>query len=142
MARTITGDDIKTGNPYLDVDGDAHLNGTTVYNESAVFDDGEGVIRGFVVITNLSVTIPTIADAENDFVEVTLGASATYSPILGDTVIASPTEALPTDCLYFGAYVSAADKITFTFGTKEGGAGVTGAAKTFDVLIFKTGTPA
>lgn len=142
MARNPSGDDNKAGNPFLDLDGDAHLNGTTVYTESAVFDDGEGAVRGFVVITGLSVTIPTIADAETDAVEVTVGSAATYAVISGDTVVASPTETLPTDCIYFGAYVSGADKITFTFGAKEGGAGVTGAAKTFDVLIFKTGTPA
>lgn len=138
MARTITGDDNLAGNAFTDSDGDQHLNGTTVYTEAAVFDDGLGVINGFVVLTDLSVTIPTIADAENDFVEVTIGAASTYEVALGDVVVASPTEALPTDCLYFGAYVSGADKITFTFGTKEGGTGVTGAAKTFQVLIFKT----
>lgn len=138
MARNPSGDDNLTGNTFTDMDGDVHLNATTVYTEGASYDDGEGAIDGFVVIDDLSVTIPTIADAENDFVEVTIGASATYEVALGDVVVASPTEALPTDCLYFGAYVSGADKITFTFGTKEGGSGVTGAAKTFNVLIFKT----
>jgi len=87
--------------------------------------------------TGISVTVPTIADAEMDEVAVDVSSSGFgFTLGLGDLVIVNPEVALPTSCVFQGAYVSAADEITFSFGTLEGGAGVTGAAKTFAVLAF------
>src|SRR5262245_52027719 len=88
-------------------------------------------IVGWAYDAALSVTIPTIADAESDLVAVTVTGVAVGDVVMG----VSPTEALPTDCIFSGAYVSAADTVTFAFDTKEGGSGVTGAAKTFAILI-------
>ncbi len=63
-------------------------------------------------------------------------SSLTFAAAVGDAVIANPLEALPTDCLLLGAYVSGTDTITVTFGSKEAGGGVTGANKNFSFLIF------
>jgi hypothetical protein len=85
------------------------------------------------------VAVPTIANdaAENvDSVAVDVSGSFSMAPAVGDAVIAIPQEALPTDCLLLGAYVSATDTITVTFGSKEAGAGVTGANKNFSFLVF------
>lgn len=82
----------------------------------------------------VAVTVPTIADAESDVAVVDVSA-ITFVPAVGDAVIAIPLVALPTDCLLNGAFVSAADEVTISFGTKEGGAGVTGAAKNFKFLF-------
>ncbi len=91
----------------------------------------DGGIKAIIADDSLSVTVPTIADAESDLVAVTVTGVA-----LGDAVlVANPTEALPTDCIFSGAYVSATDTVTFAFDTKEGGAGVTGAAKTFVLIV-------
>lgn len=90
-----------------------------------------GAVEDFLFDTALAVTVPTIADAETDSVAV-----AWTGVDLGDSVIAAdPIEALPTDCLFHGAYVSDADEVTFTFSAKEGSSGVTGAAKDFTVII-------
>jgi hypothetical protein len=84
----------------------------------------------------INVTIPTIADAESDEVAVDVSAASTFAPQVGDAVIAIPLVTLPTSCLLLGAYVSAADEVTVSFGTLEGGAGVTGAAKSFKFLYM------
>lgn len=88
-------------------------------------------IEDFISDTALEVTVPTIADAETDSVAVAVTGVA-----LGDSVLAAdPIEALPTDCLFHGAYVSATDEVTFTFSAKEGGSGVTGAAVDFTLVV-------
>lgn len=51
----------------------------------------------------------------------------------GDVVLASPTAALPTSQTFTGAYVLANDTVTFAF---EAHAAVTGAARTFNVIVF------
>lgn len=84
------------------------------------------------------VAVPSIANdaAENvDSVAVDVSAAFSIQPAVGDAVIAIPTEALPTDCLLLSAYVTATDQITVTFGSKEAGAGVTGANKNFNFLV-------
>jgi hypothetical protein len=83
------------------------------------------------------VAVPTIADAEMDEVAVDVSSSGlSFTLGLGDAVIAVPLGALPTSCLLLGAYVSAADEVTVSFGTLEGGAGVTGANVNFSFLAF------
>lgn len=137
--RTPTGDDQVTGQPYGDSEGDVHLNATTVYVEAAVLDFGgtEGaVVKNVYYSPTIVVAVPTIADGKSDEVEHTIGAGMTFSPAVGDAVIAIPTAALPTDCLLNGAYVSDTDKVKLSFGTKEGGAGVTGANVNFKFLFL------
>lgn len=85
---------------------------------------------------NVSVTVPTIADPETDSVAVDVASAFSVSVAVGDAVIAMPQEALPTDCLLLGCYVTATDQITVTFSAKEGGSGVTGAAKSFKFLVI------
>lgn len=88
---------------------------------------------------NVSVAVPTIANdaAENgDSVAVDVSTAFSMQPAVGDAVIAIPQEALPTDCLLCGAYVTATDTITVTFMSKEGGGGVTGASKNFKFLVI------
>lgn len=89
----------------------------------------------------ITVAVPTIADAEVDEVAVDVAAASAFAPKVGDAVIAIPLEALPTDCILAGAYVSDTDEITISFGAKEGGSGVTGANKSFRFLYFDC-TPA
>lgn len=86
--------------------------------------------------SNVVVAVPTIADAESDEVAVDVSGAFSMAPAVGDAVIAIPQEALPTDCLFNGARVTATDTITVSFGTKEGGSGVTGANKNFKFLVF------
>lgn len=107
----------------------ADLSKSIVHLQEALFLDAG--IKDFFIDAALSVTVPTIADAESDVVAVAVTGVA-----LGDAVlVANPTEALPTDCIFSGAYVSATDEVTFAFDTKEGGGGVTGAAKTFVLVV-------
>lgn len=91
-------------------------------------------IKGILVSGTIAVAVPTIADAETDIVAVSI-AAMTFAAAVGDAVIAIPLEALPTDCVFNGAWVSATDEVTISFGTKEGGSGVTGANKNFKFLI-------
>jgi len=92
--------------------------------EQLILDGGVEVVN---TDTALSVTVPSITDPDIAKVDVTVTGVA-----LGDSVLtADPTEALPTNARFQGAYVSATDKITFVFGSEGGN--VTGAAKTFVV---------
>ena len=84
----------------------------------------------------IAVAVPTIADAESDVVAVDVSAASGFAPKVGDAVIAIPLEALPTDCILSGAYVTATDEVSVAFDTKEGGGGVTGANKNFRFLYF------
>ena len=93
----------------------------------------KGIYRNPSVV---AVAVPTIADAETDVVAVDVSGAFSMQPAVGDAVIAIPAEALPTDCLLAGAYVTATDTISVTFTTKEGGSGVTGANKNFYFLVI------
>lgn len=88
---------------------------------------------------NVVVAVPAIANdaAENaDSVAVDVSGAFSMQPAVGDAVIAIPQEAMETDCLIAGAYVTATDTITVTFMSKEGGAGVTGGNKNFKFLVI------
>jgi hypothetical protein len=88
-----------------------------------------GSVKDLVFSTALSVTVPSITDPDIAKVDVTVTGVA-----LGDSVLAAdPTEALPTNCRFQSAYVSATNTVTFVFGSEGGN--VTGAAKTFTVII-------
>lgn len=83
----------------------------------------------------IAVTVPSITDP--DIASVAASVSAMdYQPLVGDAVVAIPLEALPTNCRLQGAWVSATDVVTITFGS-EGGS-VTGAAKNFKFLVIRT----
>ena len=93
------------------------------------------------LVTGVVVAVPTIADAESDEVAVDVSASGFQFTLgLGDAVLVAAEASLPTSCLQGGAYVSAADEITISFGTLEGGAGVTGANVNYAMLAFDTTT--
>lgn len=133
MARTITGDDPTATAFFTDNDGDLHQNGASFFGA----ETAEGLeIKGWYVSGTVAVAVPTIADAEADVVAVDLASALTFAPAVGDVVIAIPLEALPTDCLLNGAYVSATDTVSVSFGTKEGGSGVTGANKNFKFVFI------
>lgn len=137
MARSPSGDDQRTGQPYNDMDGDVHLNATTVYVESASLDfgaDAEGaLIKNIVNSGTIVVAVPSITDPDIAKVDVDV-AALTFACAVGDAVIAIPTEALPTNCRLQGAYVSATDTVTVCFGSEGGN--VTGANKNFKFLFF------
>lgn len=95
-------------------------------------------IKGQYLSDVFAVAVPTIANdaAENaDSVAVDV-SSMTFAPAVGDLVIALPLEALPTDCLLCGAYVTNTDQVTVTFASKEAGGGVTGANKNFKFFFM------
>lgn len=113
----------------LAVTGDVTNTGTNTHGGTDA-----AAVKGMYVSGTIAVAVPTIADAEVDEVAVDI-AAMTFAAAVGDAVIAIPLEALPTDCLLLGAYVSATDTVTVSFGAKEGGAGVTGANKNFKFLL-------
>lgn len=84
---------------------------------------------------NVSVTVPSFAADTSDSVAVSVASAFSMQPAVGDAVIALPAEALPTNCLLAGAWVTATDEITVSFTSAEGGA-VTGAAKNFKFLVI------
>lgn len=90
--------------------------------------NGFGVV-GWAYDSALSVTVPAITDPDSGHVDVTVTGVA-----LGDVVVAAnPTEALPANAHFVGAYVSAADTVTFEFQSEGGN--VTSAAATFCLLV-------
>lgn len=121
----------------LDVAGASALAGTLAQGSNLT---DRVTIKGiYMNPAVIAVAVPSIANdvAENlDSVAVDVSAAFSIQPAVGDAVIAIPMAALPTDCLLCGAYVTATDTITVTFGSKEAGAGVTGANVNFNFLIF------
>jgi hypothetical protein len=89
----------------------------------------EAKIDGFIVSDAQSVTVPSITDPDIAKVDVTITGAA-----VGDFVLVGPNEALPTNCRLQGAFVTATDTVTFVFGSEGGN--VTGAAKSFDVVVI------
>lgn len=114
--------------------------GITIGGTNATFTKiGTGAEQAAMKAINVSgtvvVAVPTIADAESDEVAVST-AAMTFACAVGDAVLAIPLEALPTDCLFNGARVTNTDEVTLSFGTKEGGGGVTGANKNFKFVFI------
>lgn len=87
---------------------------------------------GGAVLTRQQVvaTIPTAAVSITGVVTAAVNGAA-----LGDVVLCSQTGAIIAGVGAYGAYVSAADVITFWAIATTGG--YTGASKTYNVLIFK-----
>ena len=120
-----------TGTVILDTSSGSLAVGSNATDRVTV----KGIYRNPAVV---AVAVPTIANdaAENvDSVAVDVSTAFSIQPAVGDAVIAIPMEALPTDCLLLGASVTATDTVTVVFGSKEGGAGVTGASKNFNFLV-------
>lgn len=89
-------------------------------------------IEGINVSGTVAVTVPSITDPDIAKVDVDVSAM-TWAPQVGDAVIAIPLEALPTNCRFQGAIITAADTVQLTFGSEGGN--VTGAAKNFKFLF-------
>lgn len=96
------------------------------------------VVRQFVVTAGIkavtkssavTVAVPSITDPDIAKVDVTVSGVA-----LGDIVLVAPLAALPTNARLQGAFVTATDTVTFVFGSEGGN--VTGANKTFDVVVL------
>lgn len=86
--------------------------------------------------TSVSVAVPSIADSTADTSIVMEHVDVTLAGVsLGDTVTAAPQTALPTDCHFVGAYVSATDTIKFEFRATKNQP-VTGATVVFNVAII------
>ncbi len=120
-----------TGSPKVAITGSFSQGSAANAADQATF-------KGTYVSGTVVVAVPTIANdaAENgDSVAVDVSAM-TFACAVGDAVIAIPLEALPTDCLLCGAYVTNTDTVTVTFMSKEGGGGVTGANKNFAFLFY------
>ena len=135
MAQSPSGDDQRTGQPYGDMDGDVHLNGTTVYVEGAqiVTSSTEGATIKGIYTSTLTVAVPSITDP--DIAKVDVDTSAlTFQAVVGDLVLVTPTEALPTNARLQGAWVSSTDTVQVTFGSEGGN--VTGANKTVKFVFF------
>lgn len=121
------------------ISGNGTLTHTASLATGATAADRATIKGIYMTAANVAVTVPSIANdaAENvDSVDVDVSAALTYAPAVGDAVIAIPQAALPTDCLQLGAYVTNTDTVTVTFGSKEGGSGVTGAAVNYKFLFF------
>jgi hypothetical protein len=136
--KTTVGDLIGLGpTTNLSVPGTLTVTGTLTQGSNTT--DRVAVKGIYMNPAVVAVAVPTIANdaAENvDRVAVDVSAAFSIQPAVGDAVIAIPMEALPTDCVMLGAYVSTTDTIVVTFGSIEGGGGVTGANKNFNFLVF------
>lgn len=86
----------------------------------------------------VAVTVPSITDPDGAKVDVDVSGGSTFTPKVGDAVIAVPMEALPTNCRLSGAWVNATDQVQITFSSEGGN--VAGAAKNFRFLYFDTQT--
>lgn len=87
----------------------------------------------FYVSATVAVTVPSITDPDIAKVDVDVSAMD-FQPKVGDIVIATPLEALPTNCRLQGAWVNATDQVQIVFGSEGGN--VTGAAKNFKFLVI------
>lgn len=90
-------------------------------------------IKGVYYSGTIAVTVPSITDPDIAKVDVSV-SSLTFTPAVGDAVIAIPLEALPTNARLQGAWVNATDQVQVTFGSEGGN--VTGAAKNFGFLFI------
>jgi len=86
----------------------------------------------------VTVAVPSItASGTANVGDGIVAATATVTGVAaGDIVIASPTAALPTNSVFVGAYVVAADTVTFEFSGRANLA-VTGANRTFNVQAYE-----
>lgn len=142
-ARTYTIPDAGASASFVMTEGAQTVNGNQVFTgtltQGSDATDRVAIKGIYMTPAVVAVAVPTIANdaAENaDSVAVNVASAFSMAPAVGDAVIAIPQEALPTDCLMCGAYVTATDEITVTFASKEGGGGVTGANKNFKFLVI------
>lgn len=95
---------------------------------------GQAAINGIYLSSAVAVAVPSITDPDIAKVDVTVSSAFTASATVGDAVVVIPQEALPTNARLQGAFVSAADTVTITFGSEGGN--VTGANKNFKFLLI------
>lgn len=86
-------------------------------------------------IQSVSVTVPSITDPDIAKVDVDVSSAFTASVTVNDFIIVNPTVALPTNCRFQGAIITATDTVTITYGSEGGN--VTGAAKAHNFLLLK-----
>lgn len=112
--------------------------GATLTGNLLVGGTDVATIKGIYLSGTIAVAVPSIAnDAAENVDSVAVDVSAmTFAPAVGDAVISIPLEALPTDCLQLGSIVTATDQVTISYGSKEGGGGVTGANKNYKFLFI------
>lgn len=111
------------------VGGDVVISGTL---EVGSTDTERASIKGIYVST-LAVTVPSITDPDIAKVDVDI-SGLTFAASVGDIVIVTPTEALPSACRLQGAWVTATDTVQITYGSEGGN--VTGASKTHKFLLI------
>lgn len=85
------------------------------------------------VQTTVSVTVPSITDPDIGIVDVTISGLPAGIGV-GDCVMATPLVALPTNCYFVNAYVTAANVVRCIF-ISDGG-NVVGAAKSFKFHVI------
>ena len=134
-AISVTGDDTNAG-LTIDAKGSgAVLVASTSTGGFKVGTSGEAAaVKGIYYSGNVSVSVPSITDPDIAKVDVDVSAAFTMQPAVGDVVIAIPTAALPTNCRLQGAWVSATDTVTITYGSEGGN--VTGAGTNHKFLII------
>lgn len=101
-----------------------------------VVGTGEGIttgIKNIVLFSGAAVAVPSITDPDIASVAVNV-SSLTLGIALGDVVIGVGFgSALPTNCRYQGAYISATDEVTLVFGSEGGN--VVGANRVVTIII-------
>ena len=90
-------------------------------------------IKAIIHSGNISVTVPSITDPDIAKVDVDV-SSLTFACAVGDQVLVTPTAALPTNCRFLGAIVTATDTVTITYGSEGGN--VTGAGTNHKFTFF------
>lgn len=97
---------------------------------------GAGVV-GLITGSAVSVAVPSIADSTADTAIVMESVDVTVTGVArGDVVIGVGfTAALPTDCHFVQAYVSATDTVTFEFRATKNQP-VTGATKAANIVVL------
>lgn len=112
------------------------VTGLTSATGGLVVGTGEGIatgIKNLVLFSGASVAVPSITDPDIASVNVDVSSLA-LGIALGDHVVSVGFgSALPTNCRYLGAYVSATDQVTLVFGSEGGN--VTGANRAVTILI-------
>lgn len=130
MPASVTGDDEAAGRFFTDFDGDLHQNGALYIGAET-----EGAaIKGIYNSGTIAVTVPSIGTAGLGGTVAVSVSALTFACAVGDQVIVTPIEALPTNCYMTGAYVTATDTVTVNF--QAIGGTVTGAAKNFNFLFY------
>lgn len=114
----------------------ASITGLVTATGGLAVGTAEGIttgIKNIVRFSGASVAVPSITDPDINSVAVDVSSLA-LGIAFGDVVLGVGFgSALPTNCRFQGAYVSAADEVTLVFGSLGGN--VTGANRAVEILI-------